>query len=212
MLRTVKKHLANAEIVPSSSEWEDLRALIFPAALLAMPLVDRASVFFEVEQLVGRDAELWKPLLLLAQVAGRMDIYKDLLSYALEQVSSRKSGDVDAEIEKILRSLHELMGNEESRFILAEEIFEKLAKEDDFSWVGDPKNRTRRGKYINGRLKRLNLWKGQSVLKSIHGEKKRGYMIERSRLMQAAERQGLTFTAAESVTPVPGSLPISSLC
>jgi hypothetical protein len=201
MLRTTNRKVANTEIIPSASEWQDLRALVYPANLLAMPEVEKAAAQFTVDQLVGRDAELWKPLLVLAKVAGLQDIYNELNSYALEQATKRKDSDGDAEIGKILLCLDELLNGVQSEFITTETIYERLDKEDEFSWITDPKQKSSRGRWLNSRLKRLAVWDGPAEVKSIAGEKKRGYVIERQKLQKAAERHGISM-GGESVTSV----------
>ncbi len=201
MLRTTNRKVANAEIIPSSDDWQNLRAIIYPATLDAMPAIEQAARQFEVVQLMGRDAELWKPLFVVAKVAGATDMYEELLSYALEQNAKRKDGDGDMEIGKILTCLYELLGSMPSAFITVDDIFTRLAAEDEFSFFTDPKERSKRGKWLNSRLKRLALWERQAEVRSIDGEKKRGYVIEMVKLQKASERHGIAFPL-ESVTSV----------
>jgi len=200
MLRTTNADIANSEIVPLSSEWKDIRALVYPAVLLMIPTIKERIGTYMVKQFIGRNAELWKPLLLLADVAGHRELQEEILSYALEQVEQKKDDETDAEIGRILRCIDDLMGPQEKAFISADDIFTALVEDDDFSWLGEQKNKSKRGKWINSRLKRLALWKGRAVLQSIHGKKMRGYNIERSKLVKAAARLGVSLSS-DAVEP-----------
>lgn len=201
MLRTTNAEIANSEIVPLSSEWKDIRALVYPAVLLTIPTIKQRIGTYVVERFIGRNAELWKPLLLLADVAGHRELQEDILSYALEQVEQKKDDETDAEIGKILTCIDDLLGSQEKGFIPADDIFTALAADDDFAWLDEHKNKSKRGKWINARLKRLALWKGPAVLQSVLGEKKKGYNIERSKLVKAAVRLGvnLSFSPEQEV-------------
>ncbi len=208
MLRTTNIKVANSEIVPSSSEWSEIRALVYPAVLLSVPEIYRKNELFAVTDFTGRNAELWKPLLLLSDVAGIREIQEEILSYALSQVDQKKDDDSDTDIGNLLRCIHELLGAENKRFIPADEIFRALTQDDDFAWLSEPRGITRRGKWLNNCLKRLDLWRGKARCRSCNGEKEKGYDIERKKLDKAATRLGVDLTQG-SVLPVTETPPTS---
>lgn len=204
MLRTTNIAVANAEVVPSSSDWENVRSLIYPAVLLSLPAIKQCMQTFSVSEFAGRHAELWKPLLLLAEVGGSREIHEDILSYALDQVAQKKEDETDAETGKLIVCIDELLGQKEKEFIAADAMFQALSEDDDFAWMYDAVGKRKRGKWLNNALKRLALWKGPARSRSNFGKKEKGYDIERAKLLKASVRLGITL-ASESTTPVASS-------
>jgi hypothetical protein len=203
MLRTRDVQIANREIDVEASEWSDLRALIYPSALSAFKAVDEARRDLQLTNIIGREAELWRPLLTVAKVMLDEKVFNEVLSLAQETQERRRTEDDDATAPKVLSCIHAMLQGAASSFLTAESIFEALPKHDEeFVWLSDSKAQGRRGKWLNGIVKRLDLWHGASKLRSIHGEKKRGYEIALAKVVEMAGRYGLTLTPIESVTPV----------
>ncbi|MBI2589629.1 DUF3631 domain-containing protein [Candidatus Berkelbacteria bacterium] len=203
MQKTTNKSLANSEVDPSSNDWSDLRAIIYPAALMSFPLIHTAMQEFDLQELYSREAELWRPLLVVARVVDpSLKLFGEILSFALERQAKRKESETDTDAPRILSCIQDLIGSFPEKWLATEELFDALKMEDDFSWLGDEKNKSRRGKWLNEKLKRLGLWDGPGQLRSVDGKKARGYLLKQAALSDACKRFGLTSPPPQESSPV----------
>lgn len=203
MLRSKNAGIANREINTDSAEWADLRGMIYPAALCAFGLVYQTLQTFELQDVVGREAELWRPLLVVAKAADSSGkLFNEVLSMAKEMQRKRQDEDEDSSPAKLISCLHRLLVDEEEKFIPASDIFEALAEDDDdFAWLTDDHNKSKRGWWLNTKLKTLGLWVGRAKHAMVHGKKVRGYVLTAEKLKDAGERYGIVLG-----TPSVGSI------
>ena len=201
MMRTRKPEIANREVDVESSDWSDLRSMIYPAALSAFPAVHKELQTVKMGNLLGRDAELWRPIITMAVVAdpsGKLS--EQMLSFAMEVQQKRRYEEKDTVASKVLECLMNMLKdqNEEEAFLIAKGVFDSLYNfDEEFAWLEDPREKTRRGKWLNGVLKRLDLWSGPAQLRSITGDKVRGYFISQKKILEAAQRYNVSFLDEE---------------
>lgn len=207
MLRSQNANVANREINSEGNEWSDVRSILYPAALCAMPQVQEGIDAFDCKEVLGRDAEVWRPLLVVAKIADPTGtLYAEVLTFAKEiQERSRQEEEDDSTL-KVLPCIYEMFGEDDERFIPVQDIWSKLAEYDEsFAWVIEEKSKGKRQRWINATLKRLGLWEGRAKSERSNGETMKGYRITRKKVEGIAMRYGVTLdppTPAESVTSV----------
>lgn len=210
MLRSKNHQVANREVNVGATDWSDYRSLLYAAALSSFKDVQTALQETQFEEVIGREAEIWRPLLVMAKVVDPNGaLFQEILTLAKETQTFRQQEEEDSAIPKVIACLHEMLKGKEREFIPAETIFEALQIHDEeFAWLNDPKFKNSRGKWLNRTLKKINLWRGPARLKSVYGEKKKGYDLEASKLQELAERYGVALAPppSETVTPVTDSI------
>ncbi len=209
MLRSKNHQVANREVNVGSTDWSDYRSLLYAAALSSCQDVHTALSETEMGEVIGRDAEIWRPLLVVAKVVDPSgELFQEMLTLAKETQALRQQEDEDTATPKVIVCLHELLKGKECDFLPAETIFEALlACDEEFGWLNDPKFKHSRGRWLNRTLKKINLWRGPARLKSVYGEKKKGYDLEAAKLREIADRYSipLATTPSEAVTTVTDS-------
>jgi len=107
---------------PEPWDLEDVREELYLARLTRTWEVYEAMRFLKIPELKGRAFELWFPLLVMAKLVGE-DVYRNVLSYALEDVGKRFE-ELYAEEKKILEAIERLFYNK----IRELEVHETLVK------------------------------------------------------------------------------------
>ncbi|MBI3332137.1 hypothetical protein HYZ99_04240 [Candidatus Peregrinibacteria bacterium] len=176
MLRSTNDVLLNKEVEIESNEWSDLRALLYPTALCSYPAVEEARRSLQVTDVIGREAELWRPLLTIAKATGSQSLIDTIIALAKEVRDVRRSEDADSETQKILPCLYGMLEGAENAILPVADINEKL--------------------------KRLGLCTKHSQTKHIEGKKKRCYEIKMSSVQEAAKRYSTSLISPEPVTSV----------
>ena len=212
MLRSRNPQIANREVDTGSQEWVNFRSLLYAAALTSAEDIHTVLEETTFDELVGREAELWRPLLVTAKVVDPSgELFAQMLALAKETQAQRRLEDEDSETPRLIVCLHSLLKGKDKDFIPAEAIFETLQKQDEeFAWLGDPKRLSYRGRWLNGQLKKLNIWRGPARLKSIYGEKKKGYDLEALKIQGIAERYGVALLPPSPSESVPSVTDASS--
>lgn len=209
LLRSKNHQVANREVNIGATDWSDYRSLLYAASLSSSKDVHTALQETEFAEVIGRDAEIWRPLLVVAKVVDPSgELFQEMLTLAKETQQLRQQEEEDSATPKVIACLYELLKGKERDFLPAETIFEALqAHDEEFAWLSDPKFRNSRGKWLNRTLKKINLWNGPARLKSVYGEKKKGYILEASKLLEIADRYSIPLapTPSETVTPVTDS-------
>ncbi|MDD5742292.1 MAG: hypothetical protein PHX87_02575 [Candidatus Peribacteraceae bacterium] len=202
MLRSRNPKVANKEINFSSLEWPELRGLIYPAALCAFDEVQSTLATITLEELVGREAEIWRPLLVVAKAADKSGaLFERMYAFALEIQQKIHAEEEDWAIPKFIQCLMDQLPQDD--FITVENLADGLVKfDDEFHWLNEPKYKISGRRWINKTLTQLGLWNGPATLRSIQGEKKRGYELKRAKIIEAADRYGVSDEPSESVTSV----------
>ncbi|MCA9370498.1 MAG: DUF3631 domain-containing protein [Candidatus Peregrinibacteria bacterium] len=194
MIRTRNQKIANKEVDIESEDWASIRSMLYEAALCNFQRVKDVMHTIDTPELLGREAELWTPLLALAKVIDTSGgLFTDTKELAIEIQKQRRLEDTDIEASKILTCLYELLKDrEDGEPITAREIFDALFNYDEeFGWLEDHIEKRRRNKWLNSALKRLGLWTGAAKVYSISGDKMRGYQISLEKVLDASDRFGV---------------------
>ncbi|MFA6039730.1 MAG: DUF3631 domain-containing protein [Candidatus Peribacteraceae bacterium] len=208
MLRSKNAQIANREVNVDSREWADLRSLIYPAALQVFGTIQRTLLEFQTNDLSARQAEIWRPILVLAKIADPSGSLSDRMLTLAREIEQQRQLESDDETQsEFLLCLFHLLQGEKEAFITATDIYDALYNQaDEFQWLNDERNKGKRGKWLSTMLKRLDLWHGGGKVKSIDGTNRRGYLIKQSKITEIAERLGVTLAGAAdplaSVRPV----------
>ncbi len=128
MQRGTEAARLNADVDPTDPEWAQIRAGCYRLALTRFREVRQAYKGVRCpEWLVGRERELWRPLLTIAEPAdleGALDLREDLLKLAKAQGEERGGLSVEAEI--TLDLLEEKLGGGAIVMIRPGELCEKM--------------------------------------------------------------------------------------
>jgi len=136
------------------------------------------------KEILGREWELWRPLLSVVIAIGKKDLYDILRRFALESGDSkRRQREEETASPKILGAFIELLGKEKEGFYSTLELTECLAKYDDefFGWMkhssDEEKTKGKAGRFIRSEIKKLAI--GRSTKRYIEGSQKRGYLLDK---------------------------------
>jgi hypothetical protein len=196
-LASVKTDVADREVVLRSSEWSELRAMIYPAMLMATAGIDKilsGSTAEFAEGLSSRARELWKPLLCVASAISN-EMYDQTLSFAIEVQNERAQEEHDVDTLKVLSCLKELLGSKEADWIATDAMHSAIAADDDaFAWLLDAKNTRSRGRWLSRHIKHLKLsdCRAQPRATGLDGKKQRCYHIIASNIEKALERMKMS--------------------
>lgn len=181
MLRSTKKDVLNREI-PKKEEFAVLRSMVYPAILTRFKEIEALSLTIKSIELTGREWELWKPIITLATFVDDATVTRMRTMAKRTQQARRES---DSTTPLFLASLQALMKDDgkEEGFFTTEELYEFLSKHDEtFEWLGDINRKSSRGKWLGNELRRCGVVHGKAELRSIDGEKHKGYTLHCSRI------------------------------
>ncbi|HVW66729.1 MAG TPA: hypothetical protein VHA78_03265 [Candidatus Peribacteraceae bacterium] len=181
MVRSQNRELKNREIEDRDSDFADIRSMIYPAMLQSITAIVEVSKQITHADLSGRDWELWRPILALATLADPTGhLLQRMKALATELQEEKK--DMDTAIPYFLSALVQFMKDDEQeeKFFTTDELYERLASydEDTFGWLADPFKKNARSKWIGHELRKANVVKGKAELRSINGDKCRGYLLK----------------------------------
>ena len=206
MVRTKNEAIANKTISVKDSKWLDFRSLIYPSILDNYLQVKNTYSTLSTPHLLGRDAELWQPLITIASLLKNNDILKEVNDLSREITEQRLEDEADSITNKFLCCIYDMIleTGESQPWIANEDVyFELMRYDEEFdSFVGEQKKSTR-GWWVGKQLKSLSITKEASSLKSINGTKKRGHIMSKSIVEDMAGRYGVTLDSSDSVTSVP---------
>lgn len=200
--RTTNQKVANSVIQHEDTQWSELRSALYVAFLERASEIPGHISSVDLGSIIARSAELWRPLIVMANLIDENgELTNNLKELAAEMEAERKEEEKDTAIHLVLIAVYEMLGDKDERFISAEDMFDKLAEDDDFNWLNSFDGTKRRGKWLNKQLRLLGLWKGRAKLKSVGGAKLRGYDIQRIKIVEAARRYGVQLSTTNE-TPI----------
>ena len=182
MLRTHNKDILNRELPVQGEDFEVLRSMLYPAILESfIEIRDRATTVQSIT-LTGREWELWKPIITLASF---MDATGELCNRmrALAQRIQNNRKETDTATPLFLSALDALLVQESTgeKFCSTEELYSFLSGHDEsFEWLSDITRKSTRGKWLGNELRRSGVVQGKSELRSIAGEKCKGYVLRKT--------------------------------
>jgi hypothetical protein len=187
MVRSQSQEIKNREIDSRDENFADIRSMIYPCMLQSFSLIANTSEYIACAELSGRDWELWRPILTLAKLCDSSDeLLLQMRALASEIQKDKK--DMDTAIPYFLNTLILFLqeDTEEEKFFSTEELYTRLAShdEDTFGWLADPFKKNARAKWIGHELRKADVVKGKAELRSVGGEKCRGYLLNRKHIEQ----------------------------
>ena len=186
MVRSQNKEIKNREISEKDEDWALIRSMIYPAMLQAIPGIATAAQHIRHPELSGREWELWKPLLTLAMLIDTTGtLLKRMKALAIEIQKSKR--DLDTSTPILLSALAEFFkeDKEEEKFYPTEDLYSRLAEydEENYGWLTDIAKKNSRAKWIGHELRKSDVVKGRAELRSIAGQKCKGYVLNRKHII-----------------------------
>lgn len=190
MLPVKNREKFNREINLSDSTFTEIRDQLYIHLLSDFKDVLKAYQSIESPHmnLNGRDWEIWKPILTLAQLID-LDLFKSMTDFALNLTEQRKSQDFSAEdtIEFLKVFLKQLEDNPDLKnFVPVSAIREALVSTEIDTFV-ELADESQSNRWIGARLKRLGLLNKPAVQKKIGTFNTRCYKINKQALEQRLE-------------------------
>jgi hypothetical protein len=180
MVRSQNRELKNREIGDRDGDFADIRSMIYPAMLQSFKSIVKTSEHISHSDLSGRDWELWRPILTLASLSDPTDGLLTRMKVLATELQDEKK-DMDTAIPCFLSALVQFMKDDvqEEKFYSTDELYERLSQhdEDTFGWLQDPFKKNARSKWIGHELRKSNVVKGKAELRSVAGDKCRGYFL-----------------------------------
>src|SRR3989338_8965516 len=182
MLRTHNKDILNRELPVQCEDFEVLRSMLYPAILESFIEIRNRATTVQSITLTGREWELWKPIITLASF---MDATGELCNRmrALAQRIQNNRKETDTATPLFLSALDALLVQESTgeKRCSTEELYSFLSGHDEsFEWLSDITRKSTRGKWLGNELRRSGVVQGKSELRSIAGEKCKGYVLRKT--------------------------------
>ena len=138
-------------------------------------------------QIVGRDWELWKPVLAIAQAIDLTgDLYETLHELAVENTVQKKETALENFITpKLLAALESLTKNSDGQmFVTFEDVTACLVEfsPDDFGWLRSPQSAIAANRWIGKELRNAGVVDGKSHLKKLEGKAVKGHYLSHERI------------------------------
>jgi hypothetical protein len=183
MVRSANANLKNREITENNHLLSDIRDELYVTALDNFSIINAIYQGITDNKLVGRDWELWKPILTIAQLAEpSLKLYEEIRDFAITSTEETRQTILDTFLApKIIQALLEgFKDDDEEEFFSFSDIELLLSRydTDSFSWLADKKHR----KHISTELRKAGVTKGQSVPKRVGDEVVKGYWISKKKL------------------------------
>lgn len=200
--RTDNEAIANSTVSERDPVWSDIRGDLYASFLTHAEELSVIADGIKVDSIKARAAELWMPILSIAQLVDESgELFTSVLTFAEGMEAERKEEEQDTTVHQVLIGIYELLDKDDVKFVSAESIFNHLAEDDENDWLLTENGTKRRGKWLNKNLRLLGLWKGRAKLKSVQGIKQRGYTIKREKVTDAARRYGVNLPMDDD-TPI----------
>lgn len=195
MVRSNDKQIKNREIDLRNPLFQQLRDQLYIVMLTYHQEVEEAKKELKDNQIVGREWEIWKPLLAISSVVdsytklGQSGLYRTLRELALDAFKAKQSSALeDTVLPKLLLSLRELVT--EDRWYSTSEIKGHLISYDEetFGWLRES---NRPGRFIGDELKRAGIIDKPAIPKKIDGRTVKGYNLKLAIIVKRIEGLGI---------------------
>ena len=184
-----------AKINVQDAKWKTIRSQIYPAVLSNFSVIREAAQSIDVPELIGREDEIWTPMLTMACAIDKETLLPFVIDLAQQSHKQRQREKESDEHGTVLRVVHGIMNEEDKCFVPAKEIFEELGNDEDFEWLTSSQWRYKRNKWLNNLLNHMGLWEGAAIGRNHALGKVKGYDILRKDVLSAADRYGVDLEA-----------------
>jgi hypothetical protein len=193
--------VANRQIDTSDATWEQARDVIHAAVLGNFGCVVAAKHSFKDEgSIIGRNWELWKPMLMIASAISSevRDDLRNLSLHILEQQKELRTETSDDVL--MLRALERLTDTRPSvNGYTTREILDALQHFylDEFG-KGYQKIPADQGRWIGTRLRQLRVVTGPAVTRSVRGKKNKHYLFDNTVIQDRLKVYGMPIDGEET--------------
>ena len=195
MTRTSNKEIKNRDVDIYDPTFQEIRDQLYLMMMMSHNEVFEVYKNIKDEEIVGREWELWKPILTIARWI-KEDLYLTLRNLAiLTQDQKRVALAEDSTTPKLLEIILGLFKEgEDSKFFSNEEISKLVLDEynnpyyEDFRWLADEKRRTiAPSRWIGGELRKAGVVEGHAVQKKVDGRNVRGHYLDKQVICRRLE-------------------------
>lgn len=197
MLKTGNKDIKNREIKSDDPVFQEIRDKLYHAMLTVFESV---GVFYQTikdDEILGREWELWKPILALAKIIdtenkSKLSLYEEIRALALHVQRQKKEARIEeTTTPKLLKVLKEALSDmicpEPDNFLPIVDdpdnpeqpsIIKFLINsgEEEFAWLTDDKKHTK-GKWVGNALRRAGVVEGRAEQRKKGGKNVKGFRI-----------------------------------
>lgn len=192
LLRSRNKEIANSiireNIDDKGIKWEIWRSGIREQIPKIKELISQNFEELDsderMEKIIGRDRELWLPILAIAKTLGS-EIYANLINLALDKVEKTKEQEKESIEHGIINEL--LIIVKEDSWIFVRDVWVALKSKQEWEWVNI--------RYIGKVMKRLNF-------QFRHSEQGSSYLIKLAELKELARKYGVDIADVNDVHDV----------
>ena len=187
MMRSTDDEIKNREMDEEAPEFQELRDALYLCLMGCWQEVRAKYADIQDAQIVGRDWELWKPVLAIAQAIDLTgELYETLHELAVENTVQKKETALENFITpKLLAALENLTKNSDGQmFVTFEDLTACLVEfsPDDFGWLRSPQSAIAANRWIGKELRNAGVVDGKSHLKKFEGKAVKGYYLSHERI------------------------------
>jgi hypothetical protein len=184
MVESADQEIKNRQPNLEDAIFQEIRDELYLIIMTQHRKVKRIYEKLTDQEILGREWELWRPLLSVAMAIDERDLYPVLRKFAIDNGAAKRwQREEDTASPKVLQAFLELLGSEEEGFYTSAELAQCLSKydEDFFGWMAsyseDNKLKRRVGQFLKGEIQRLAI--GKTGRAWVEGIQKRGHTINR---------------------------------
>lgn len=183
MIKTDNKEIINSEVNTESEVYQRIRNYLYFSMMEDFEPIIQIYKELEDDGIVGREFELWRPLLSIAKYIDN-GMYVEMREFAIEiQEQKKEIMEEDTSALKLLESLLILtteVNPKTDPFYTAQEIQDFLTdtrnvNSDSFSWMGQTKTHSR---WIGDELRKAGVIKGSAIQKKVGGTNNRYFYLD----------------------------------
>lgn len=179
MVNSSNMEILNREINDVDPGWQQIKDSLYRLLLEQFKPLRHSYNQITDTELVGREWELWKPILAVAQQVNP-ETYQELRALAIEtQLQKQDNNLEDTDTPKILAAVEELLVTKmDDPFCSFTEIVDKLIESDEetFGWMKERKHKPSR--WVSRQLKLAGVAKGKSIGKRVLSVMAKGYEFD----------------------------------
>ena len=201
MVESANDEIKNREIDLLDATIQDIRDELYIFTLSYFKEVREAYQQLSDNVIVGREWELWKPLLAVCTVldteTGEPLLYNDIRELAIATIKEKNFESENNTPQLILSGLYELLGEKGENFYTPAELLLFLQENvEGLGWLKIPNHKT----FIGKELKKLGLVNGAEREQSA-GRRSRGYRLNIIRIKERMVAMGMKVNMEEDHTP-----------
>jgi hemoglobin-like flavoprotein len=198
MLKTSNKDIRNRELNTNHPAFQKIRDKLYSIMLTYFPFIKTFYEQIEDQEILGREWELWKPILAIARAIDGNDgsLYSEIRNLAIETQNLKKQAHIEETITpKVLITLRDSLINEplpQDNFYSTLQLLNILkdSEEEEFAWLKDEKKQNK-GRWLGDVLRRSGIVTGRAEQKKIEAKNVKGYTIHLNKIQERVQNYEL---------------------